>query len=557
MKMLDQVTVLGEDPRTRRFLLPKALVKTGGNVSNPDSLLREKSLQIGLNEPDVATFENSGGKNAFVVLDFGMELHGGARLMASYGGGELTSQCAMVRLTFGESVSEALSGVGEKEATNNHSPRDFTVPLPLLSDLEFGQTGFRFLKLELVSQNVSICVKSALAVFVYRDIPYEGCFCCDDPLLNRIYDTAAYTCHLNLQTLLWDGVKRDRLVWIGDMHPETLTIRSVFGRQKLVEDSLDFVREQTPLPQWMNTIPTYSMWWLLIVWDWYWYTGDSEYLGRQSPYALPLLQQLCGLVNADGSDSLPDYFFDWPTKGTPAARSGVRAILALALEKGSEMCRIFGEQALLQLCREKREALAAACDEPHGSKPAAAFLAMAGKLAPDEASRLLTEDGAHGLSTFLSFYVFDVLGQNGRTADALELMRAYYGGMLDMGATTFWEDFNVDWMEGACPVDREPKAGESDVHGDNGAFCYQGLRHSLCHGWSSGPVPFLAQTVLGIEIAAPGCTQIRFRPHLDGLQWAKGTYPTPFGIITVSHTRQADGSIHTDYRVPQGITVLS
>ena len=32
-----------------------------------------------------------------------------------------------------------------------------------------------------------------------------------------------------MQEYLWDGVKRDRLVWLGDMHPEVMTVQSVFG----------------------------------------------------------------------------------------------------------------------------------------------------------------------------------------------------------------------------------------------------------------------------------------------------------------------------------------
>ena len=35
-----------------------------------------------------------------------------------------------------------------------------------------------------------------------------------------------------MQDYLWDGIKRDRLVWIGDMHPETMTIGAVFGGQR-------------------------------------------------------------------------------------------------------------------------------------------------------------------------------------------------------------------------------------------------------------------------------------------------------------------------------------
>ena len=38
-----------------------------------------------------------------------------------------------VRLCFGESVGEALSGLGQKNAGNDHALRDFTVPLPALT----------------------------------------------------------------------------------------------------------------------------------------------------------------------------------------------------------------------------------------------------------------------------------------------------------------------------------------------------------------------------------------------------------------------------------------
>jgi hypothetical protein len=31
-----------------------------------------------------------------------------------------------------------------------------------------------------------------------------------------------------MQEYLWDGIKRDRLVWIGDMYPEVSTIHAVF-----------------------------------------------------------------------------------------------------------------------------------------------------------------------------------------------------------------------------------------------------------------------------------------------------------------------------------------
>ena len=52
--------------------------------------------------------------------------------------------------------------------------------------------------------------------------------------MNRIWETGTYTVHLNMQEYLWDGIKRDRLVWLGDMHPEVRTIGTIFGEEETI-----------------------------------------------------------------------------------------------------------------------------------------------------------------------------------------------------------------------------------------------------------------------------------------------------------------------------------
>ena len=58
------------------------------------------------------------------------------------------------------------------------------------------------------------------------------------------------------------------------------------------------------------------------------------------------------------------------------------------------------------------------------------------------------------------------------------------------GATTFWEDADVDWFKPGSTVEYcdDP---QKDIHGLNGKFCYKGYRHSLCHGWSTGVIRFI------------------------------------------------------------------
>ena len=552
MSVIDSLPFAAQDPRVRKFLFPRKILKTWGNVQHPEKLLQQKPLQIGLNEPEVTVLSNQGtDENAAVLLDFGVELHGGIRILNAYGAGGY----AQVRLCFGESAMEAISRLGEKNATNDHAARDIIVTLPELSDLEFGQTGFRFVLLQLLTPETELQLKAAAAVFIYREMEYLGSFKCSDALINRIYDTAVYTCHLNMQNMLWDGIKRDRLVWIGDMHPEMLTIRSVFGENSLVEDSLDFVRAQTPLPMWMNHYPSYSMWWLIILWDWFLHNGNRPFLERQREYALPLIRLLAGLVQSDGSDTIPIYFLDWPSCGTQDAVTGTRSLLMIALQKAEKLAECYGEPETAALCRKKLVVLQG-CSVPNSVfKTVTAFQVLAGVRPAAEVNGQLFKDGAAGMCTFLSYYILKAMTLGGHMADALSVMKEYYGAMLDKGATTFWEDFDLQWLEHAGSIDRLPVQGERDLHGDNGRACYIGYRSSLCHGWSSGPVPFLAEQVLGVHILEPGCRKLAVVPRLGNLEWAEGSYPTPYGVVRIAHRKQRDHTVATQIEAPKEIEI--
>lgn len=553
MRIIDTIPVLEEDTRRRVLVPPARVILTCGRVEGADALLQPGELQIRLREDATVRMENrDGGERAAVLLDYGRELHGGVRLLNWQAAG---ASYPRVRLCFGESVGEALSGLGQKNAGNDHALRDFTVPLPALSDQTFGETGFRFLLIELVEEEASIQLKSAPAVFVYRDVPYRGSFRCSDARLNAIYDTAAYTCHLCLQNRLWDGIKRDRLVWIGDTHPEMLAIRALFGREPLLEQSLDTACGEAALPGWMNGMPAYSMWWLLILRDWYQYTGDKAFPAKHREYIRALTAQILRQVEPDGRLALDDYFLDWSTHGMPEARAGVQALAALSMDAAAVLCRLLEDEDTARRAQRGAAALRAYGGDGGSIKPAAALLALAGMLPPERAGEILRLDGPRGLSTFMSYYILRGAAAGGHMTQALDMLRAYYGAMLDLGATTFWEDFDLDWACKASPIDRLPYPGESDVHGDNGAHCYSGFRHSLCHGWSAGPVPFLAEAVLGVELAAPGGTDIRLRPQLGDLDWAEGSYPLPAGDLHVRHRRNADGSVQTSFEAPAGVRV--
>lgn len=531
---------------------PVKIIACSGDVTDAEKLLQKKELQITTDEPYFTTLKNGNtGEKASIIVDFGKELHGKIRLLTYTLSG---SDPAHIRIVYGESVSEAMSTVGKQGATNDHSTRDFEFPVPPYSDMSFNESGFRFAKIELLSKNSSINIKAVTATAIYRDIPYLGTFSCSNETINRIYEVCAYTCHVNMQQYIWDGIKRDRLVWVGDMHPEMLTVRTVFGGHGIIEKSLRFMRESTPLPSWMNGMPTYSLWWLHILYDWYLYTGNDEFLRENKDYALDLIKIICSLVKENGKDTLPSYFIDWPCNGKKAGVSGSRALLATTLTSAEKLAVLFGNKELANLCSKSKAYLTATKPVTYGAKQVAAMYSLAGWMNEHEAAEEILKNGAEGFSTFMSYYLLKAASKKDMTA-TLSALEEYYGGMLSMGATTFWEDFDIKWLVNACPLDSIPEKGKSDIHADNGAFCYKGLRHSLCHGWSSAPTAFLAEEVLGIKILEPGCKKIEIKPNLGNLCFAKGTYPTPYGIISVECTK--DGNrVLVNYSAPEEIEII-
>ncbi len=547
------------DPRVRTFVMPTRIVWTSENseqtsVADTEVLLKEKYGQV----PEGVFLAGSGcrlenkGASASVLVDFGRELHGGVQLAS----GGPSGKDVKVRVRFGESVSEAMAELGERGACNDHAIRDGVIDLPWLGTREIGNSGFRFARVDLVSKGV-LSLESLRAVSLMRPMPQLGSFTCNDERLNQVWATAARTLHLCCQEYIWDGIKRDRLVWMGDMHPEVMSLMAVFGKQEVLTDSLDYMRRTTPAEKWMNGMAPYTLWWIRCQHDWYRYTGDLAYLQAQHEYIRALFANLVKHIDAENRCTLGG-FLDWPTQHNPkAVAAGMQALMLMAFEDGARIAAALDDAELESQCQAGAARLRQYTPAPEGSKQAAALLALSGlhdaKAMHDQ---VLAKDGVRGVSTFYGYYMLEAMAKAGDVQRGIDTVRDYWGGMLDMGATSFWEDFDVEWTRNAFRIDELPVAGKKDIHGDFGDFCYKGFRHSLCHGWSSGPAAWLIAHVLGIQVADVGCRTVLVKPFLGDLKWAEGSFPTPLGAIKVRHERQADGSIKTDVSAPDGVKVV-
>ena len=157
------------DDRVREYLPAVRTVMSEG-FSKPDFFIGRHAIQSlnTLTDADQINVK----KGAYILLDFGMELHGGIRIVTG-GGGR-----GKVRVRFGESVSEAM-----QTPNQDHSIHDAELELPMMGMMEYGCTGFRFVRIDILADQLNLI--NVIAVALYRDLERGGSFESSDPLLNN------------------------------------------------------------------------------------------------------------------------------------------------------------------------------------------------------------------------------------------------------------------------------------------------------------------------------------------------------------------------------------
>ena len=282
--------------------------------------------------------------------------------------------------------------------------------------------------------------------------------------------------------------------------------------------------------------------------------GNLSYLKAQHNYLKGLIGIISNYADENGMEKMPDLrFIDWPTKeDTAAVHAGLQALLTMAFHAAEKIAAALKDEDLFKICHKICASLDKFPPPATSRKSANALLVLAGLSDASEVNRnILSVDPESDVSTFMSYYIMKARCMANDVRGTLDFMRNYYGAMLKLGATTFWEDFDFEWTENSFGIDSLPIAGKNDIHADFGKFCYKGLRHSLCHGWSAGPAAILPGILTGFKILEPGCTKISLDPTLAGLEYYKCSIPTPHGIIEVENSIDA---AKPEIKLPENIT---
>ena len=133
----------------KEYLLPTRIIEAA-KAEHAETLFRSKGLYatINYNVEEWVEYAKLEGVGAYIILDFGKEMHGGIRVTTNW----IYQKNCRVRVRFGESLGEVNSSIGEKNAMNAHGLRDFETLLCGYADVTIGQTGFRFVRIDLLEE---------------------------------------------------------------------------------------------------------------------------------------------------------------------------------------------------------------------------------------------------------------------------------------------------------------------------------------------------------------------------------------------------------------------
>ncbi len=489
-----------------------------------------------------------------LLVDFGEELSGGIRLVFHQNEG------TKIRIRFGESAAEALPPSDKSETKNLHSVRDTVLSVPSLGSLEYGECGFRFVSIFALDGEISLIGLFARAD--YLSLEWLGGFDSSDKRLNEIWRISARTLHLNMQNLLYDGIKCNRLVSVGGMHQVLKGALSLFGDTKCIRDTLDFAKNTTPKNAWMGSYPSFSLRWVLMQYDLYMWSGDKKYLEENMDYLLGILAQFAKSVSADGSVMGLSSFIDWSMHdNTSANEAAFSALATMAFERGAFLCRELGTEAFFAVAERLEEYAKRLFRHSSWSvnRQAVAMQVLSGQKNAEDALAALSKDTVHNISTSLGYYVLAAMSLGGGTKTALDAVKKYWGAMLDLGATTFFESFDIKEVEGTLPplkIDTPPTDSYKNLYLGGTADSKGGYERSLAHAHASSPLAWISEYLLGIKILEPGCKRVEVKPRLAGLSRINGKFPTPYGIIEVSATRSG-GEIQTEITAPDEIEIVT
>ena len=517
------------------------------NFDGATQLPSQFRLMRTLHQPTSRATQPEGG----ILYDFGKETFGYLTLKNLSGKG-------IIDIYYGESPGEA------KDKAYCETLDKLQLEAGQVTDLAIRQTSplsgieneytlenskaFRYVY---ITHEPGVQIGEVSMQYEYLPEEYRGTFRCNDEELNRIWEVGAYTMHLTTREFFIDGIKRDRWVWSGDAIQSYLMNYYLFFDSESVKRTIWLLRGKDPVTSHSNTIMDYTFYWFLSVYDYYLYSGDRQFVNQLYPRMQTMMDYVLGRTNKNGmvEGMSGDWVFvDWADGylDKKGELSFEQVLFCRSLETMALCAGLVGDRTNQQKYEKLAATLKAKLETTfwNASKQALVHNSINGVqsdavtryanmfsvffnyLTPEKQQAIkhsvLLNDSILKITTpYMRFYELEALCALGEQETVMQEMKAYWGGMLKEGATSFWEKYNP----------KESGTQHLSMYG-------RPYGKSLYHAWGASPIYLLGKYYLGVKPVKEGYKEFSITPVLGGLKWMEGSVPTPNGNIHIHMDRK-------------------
>jgi alpha-L-rhamnosidase len=385
-------------------------------------------------------------------------------------------------------------------------------------------------------------------IWAYCDADVAGHFRCSSALLNSIYEMCERSARQNVQQgIISVDANREQSPWTAD----SWNIGNVLlynDRDTMMIDKVvrDYAAAQLPCgdfpaccpAQRFSRIPEWSMYWPMLLWQQYLFSGDETLLRETAPRLARFLEWLktcqdpaSKLLNPPGwriseyaGGNMPSGYYNIATACQYYENLLIASRVFSVLEQTTQSMDYLrqseevkaginsdlfnGEYYLARTDRTEMFPLASAWALRFDIEP----IALKSKVLAAIEKAGTPNIGGYGGDAFYS----GILNAGGGDFAVHDLAR--YRFMLEANQAN-WESFN-------------PKGGEAN------------------HAWTSYPGYLFQKYILGIQPTSGGYGTFDVRPESGGLTFAEGTVPTVKGDITTRWEKNADGRFSLVVKVP-------
>jgi alpha-L-rhamnosidase len=425
-------------------------------------------------------------------------------------------------------------------------------------DADFGRhTSFQVIKItgyagKLKSSDVR-------GMWAYCDADVAGRFHCSSELLNDIYKMCERSARQNIQQgIISVDANREQASWLADSwnigNVLLYNDRNTTMIDKVVRDyageqfasgyfsacSPGSRQSENPAPgQKSRQIPEWAMYWPMLLWQQYLFSGDETLLREMAPHLTHFLEWIKPYQNPANLLLNPPGWriSDYAGGNMPDGGCNVATACQYCenLRIASRIFFVLGKTSQSGDYLQQAEAVKAAINahlfngqyylartDTNGMWPLASAWPLRFNLEPSgDKARILAAMERAGKP--------DIGGYGGD---------AFYSGMLNAGAGSFV----VRDLERYRPMLEENKA------------CWEGFRlvrgYQPNHAWTSYPAYIFLKYICGVQPTSGGFATFDVRPETDGLTFAGGTVPTVKGDITTRWEKSDGGKFSLSVNVP-------